>query len=159
MKKILTLLAVVTLTACQSPTTVYDGAYAGPRRVNPADYAPTPYTPNDGTQYGGYDTIQVAPGIYVMGFLGNAATPRQVAKDSALYRAAEVTVNSGYRFFRIDWSSQDTDYLNGRTYLPSGNWTERPFYVYRIVCTNVFLPDSIDASRLITSLGTAYAAR
>jgi hypothetical protein len=127
MKKILTLLAVAALSACQTPT-VTTGYSTGPHRVS-GGYALTPYRPYDSSRssnevlqqrdFGGYTSFQLGPGVYRVGFLGGPGTPRSVAKDSALYRAAEVTLNSGYRYFTILESKQDSDDSPERAYSPA----------------------------------------
>ena len=112
-----------------------------------------PYVPYD-RDSGGYTTTELAPGVYKVGFLGNAGTPREMANDSARYRAAEVTLRSGFRYFRVLDSARDD---GRRAYLSDGNWIEIPYYIYTIQCQSEFTPESVDATQLMHALGTAYA--
>jgi hypothetical protein len=59
----------------------------------------TPYQAQ--TRSGGYTDRQLAPGIYRITFQGNRFTTSLRAKDFALRRAAEVTLDSGAAYFLI----------------------------------------------------------
>ena len=61
--------------------------------------APTPYQPADG-EYG-YTAQQIEDNRYRVAFSGNAATPRQTVENYLLYRAAEVTLESGNDYFTV----------------------------------------------------------
>ncbi len=61
--------------------------------------APTPYRPQ--RLEGGYSDIRVKVDTFNVIFRGNAHTPRQTAETYALYRAAELTVESGYDYFVV----------------------------------------------------------
>lgn len=61
--------------------------------------APTPYRPQ--LLEGGYSDIRVNVDTFNVIFRGNAYTPRQTAETYALYRAAELTVESGYDYFVV----------------------------------------------------------
>jgi hypothetical protein len=75
--------------------------------------------------------------------LGNPVTSAQVVRDSALYRAAEVTLKTGNRYFTIV-NGFDKDFLGARG------------VVHVIYCHSAFMPDSIDAAQLMSVIGTAY---
>jgi hypothetical protein len=61
--------------------------------------APTPYKPADGGF--GYSEQQLEQNRYRIAFSGNALTPRSAVQNYLLYRAAEVTVASGYDYFIV----------------------------------------------------------
>ena len=48
---------------------------------------------------GGYENVIVQSGIYRVGFYGNGSTHKSQAKDFALMRAAELTLNEGLPYF------------------------------------------------------------
>lgn len=59
----------------------------------------TPYRPaKDGK---GYAESQVAPNEFRVSFQGNGQTRSQEANDFALLRAAEVTLENGFRYFAV----------------------------------------------------------
>ena len=60
---------------------------------------PTPYQVVD--QDGGYDEQQLETDRYRVKFEGNSATPREVVEDFALYRAAELTLETGNDYFKV----------------------------------------------------------
>ena len=144
----LPLLAVGLLaTACTATTPNHQS-----HRTN-FGYAPVPYMPYQRGS-GGYITKELTPGVYTVGFMGNAGTTREMANDSARYRAAEVTLRSGFRYFRVLDTARDDGW---RVYLSDGNWIEIPYYIYTIQCQSEFTPESVDATQLMHALGTAYA--
>ncbi len=60
---------------------------------------PTPYAPAvDGK---GYKEQQLETDRYRVSFTGNSATPRETVENYLLYRAAEVTLQSGHDHFRV----------------------------------------------------------
>lgn len=60
---------------------------------------PTPYqVAGDG---GGYSDQQLESDRYRVKFEGNPATPREVVEDFALYRAAELTLQTGNDYFKV----------------------------------------------------------
>ena len=59
----------------------------------------TPYQAQ--THSGGYTDRQVAPGVYRITFQGNRFTTNVRAKDFALRRAAELTLDAGVAYFLI----------------------------------------------------------
>jgi hypothetical protein len=153
MTKLLLLILSAGLSACTT----------APRPHEQISYAsaPTPYVPFDPSSrssvfdgewgYGGYFSKDMGFGYYMVGFLGNSGTSPKTARDSAQYRAAEVTLNSGYRYFRIISSESGQPEM-----LPSGRWIQFPSSVYTIQCHNDFRDDSIDAAQLKAAIGTAY---
>jgi hypothetical protein len=60
---------------------------------------PTPYQAYD--QRYGYSEQQLEDDRYRVSFAGNAATPRDVVQNYMLYRAAELTVQSGHDYFTV----------------------------------------------------------
>ena len=59
--------------------------------------APTPYQPAV-SRYG-YADQQIAADRFRVSFAGNLLTPRETVEDFLLYRAAELTLNSGNDYF------------------------------------------------------------
>jgi hypothetical protein len=59
----------------------------------------TPYQPM--SLLGGYQEVRLAPDIYRVAFFGNGYTNPQLSAEYALRRCAEVTQQSGYRYFGI----------------------------------------------------------
>jgi hypothetical protein len=59
----------------------------------------TPYQPM--SLLGGYQELRLAPDIYRVAFFGNGYTNPQLTVEYALRRCAEVTQQSGYRYFGI----------------------------------------------------------
>jgi hypothetical protein len=61
--------------------------------------APTPYQAAKGGF--GYSEQQIEENRYRVSFAGNAATSRQTVEDYLLYRAAELTVQTGHDWFEV----------------------------------------------------------
>ncbi|MEM9440078.1 MAG: hypothetical protein AAGA73_06500 [Pseudomonadota bacterium] len=61
--------------------------------------APTPYQIADGD--GGYSDQQLESDRYRVKFEGNEATSRESVEDFALYRAAELTLQTGHDYFKV----------------------------------------------------------
>ena len=61
--------------------------------------APTPYQALD--ENGGYSEQQIEDNRYSVKFAGNEATPRDAVEEYALYRAAEITLESGHDYFKV----------------------------------------------------------
>lgn len=68
---------------------------------------PTPYRP--ATNGEGYGEQQLEDDRYRVWFAGNAVTPRQTVEDYLLYRAAEITLQSGHAWFRVVRQDTETD--------------------------------------------------
>lgn len=66
----------------------------------------TPYAPADGGRLG-YSEQQIERNRYTVSFAGNSLTDRQTVESYLLYRAAELTLNSGYDYFVV--IQQDTE--------------------------------------------------
>ena len=61
--------------------------------------SPTPYQVAD--EEGGYSDQQLESDRYRVTFEGNSATPRETVEDYALYRAAELTLQTGNDYFKV----------------------------------------------------------
>lgn len=61
--------------------------------------APTPYQIEGSS--GGYSEQRIEDNRYSVKFVGNSATPRGTVEEFALYRAAELTLESGHDYFRV----------------------------------------------------------
>jgi hypothetical protein len=61
--------------------------------------APTPYQAAQGGF--GYSEQQIEENRYRVSFAGNSATTRQTVEDYLLYRAAELTVQTGHDWFQV----------------------------------------------------------
>jgi len=70
---------------------------------------PTPYQPavKGQSSAGGYSEIRLEPNRYRVNFTGNSLTTRETVEGYLLFRAAELTVESGYDWFAI--VDRDTD--------------------------------------------------
>ncbi|MFP3943623.1 MAG: CC0125/CC1285 family lipoprotein [Alphaproteobacteria bacterium] len=66
----------------------------------------TPYAPADGGRLG-YSEQQIENNRYTVSFAGNSLTDRQTVETYLLYRAAELTLQSGYDYFVV--VEQDTE--------------------------------------------------
>lgn len=75
------------------------GALLGAFALLMAACAPTPYRPQ--TLEGGYADTRVNVDTFNVVFQGNAQTSRQTAETYALYRCAELTVESGFDYFVV----------------------------------------------------------
>ena len=86
---------------------------------------PTPYQPNIKGQStaGGYSEVRLEPNRYRVNFMGNSLTSRETVEGYLLFRASELTVESGYDWFSI--VDRDTD-KKTRTYVePDPFWADR----------------------------------
>jgi hypothetical protein len=63
--------------------------------------SPAPFSPRDGNSTG-YTDRQLAANRWRVTFKGNAATPRETVENYILLRSAQVTLQSGYRWFVFD---------------------------------------------------------
>ena len=86
--------------------------------------SPTPYQP--ATDGFGYYEQRLEDNRYRVSFAGNASTPRETVQNYMLYRAAQVTVESGHDWFKMVGQNleRDTRYYN------SGFYND-PFYYDR----------------------------
>lgn len=64
---------------------------------------PTPYQPNIPGQAtsGGYSEMRIEANRWRVNFAGNSLTSRETVEGYLLYRAAELTVQQGFEWFRI----------------------------------------------------------
>jgi hypothetical protein len=107
---------------------------------------PTPYQPAvDGE---GYGEQQLERGRYRVWFAGNTVTPRTTVENYLLYRAAEVSVESGHPWFRIiDQDTEaETTYYTTVTGFPGPPFAPFP-YVYRPMGPAFFEATSRPVSR------------
>ncbi len=68
----------------------------------------TPYQPVDGNRYG-YTDQQVEADRWLLTFTGNSSTDRATVEQYLLYRAAELTDQNNYDYFRIVRRDTDTE--------------------------------------------------
>lgn len=61
---------------------------------------PTPFAPTDRSGYG-FREQRIEADRYVVTFAGNSATPAELVGDSALRRAADLTLSQGYEWFEV----------------------------------------------------------
>jgi hypothetical protein len=66
----------------------------------------TPYRSNG--LMGGYSNIKLSKDMYKVSFQGNGYTNSEKVENYLLYRCAELTNNSGYRYFIILEKKEDT---------------------------------------------------
>jgi len=87
---------------------------------------PTPYQPivRSGAASGGFSELRLEPNRYRVNFAGNSLTSRETVEGYLLFRAAELTVQSGYDWFAI--VDRDTD-KKVRTYVEPDPFY-RPWY-------------------------------
>lgn len=67
----------------------------------------TPYQPREGKRGHGYSEQMLESNRYRVNYSGNSSTPRETVENYLLYRAAELTLQHGYSYFKI--AQQDTD--------------------------------------------------
>lgn len=75
----------------------------------------TTYGPNGPSHLGGYSEMRVAEDTYDVSFSNNGITVDTFAYDSALLRAAEVTIENGYTYFTVLETNQQTNQSSGIT--------------------------------------------
>lgn len=87
---------------------------------------PTPYQPEVKGQriHGGYSEQKLGDNRYMVTFDGNTLTSRERVEGYLLYRAADLTVQNGYDWFRIARKETERD---RRTYVEPGY---QPYYGY-----------------------------
>ncbi len=89
--------------------------------------SPTLYKPAvDGE---GYGDQRLEPDRYRIWFAGNSVTLRQTVENYLLYRAAEVTLETGHSWFRItDQDTEaDTTYITTAITFPSSAYAPFPY--------------------------------
>lgn len=87
---------------------------------------PTPYQPNvpGQTTSGGFSEVRLESNRFRVNFQGNTLTSRETVEGYLLFRAAELTVQTGYDWFSV--IDRDTD-RQTRTYVEPDP-LYRPFY-------------------------------
>ncbi len=88
---------------------------------------PTPYQPQADSGDRGYSESRIENDRYRISFKGNSLTDRETVETYMLYRAAELTLQSGYDTFTI--VNRDTD-KDSRTRSTGGFMGTRLSYVY-----------------------------
>ncbi len=80
---------------------------------------PTPYQPAD--QRYGYSQQQIETGRYQVSFSGNSLTDQKTVENYLLFRAAEITVESGNDYFVVAArdTKEDTTYRATPYYFPN----------------------------------------
>jgi len=77
---------------------------------------------------GGYTDTQLGENIFQVSFRGNGYTPSERAADFALLRAAEVTMENGFRYFVVVESGRDASVSAFTT--PTQSYTTGSAYSY-----------------------------
>ncbi|MDX1496910.1 MAG: hypothetical protein R3352_05090 [Salinisphaeraceae bacterium] len=67
----------------------------------------TPYKPADERGKEGYTETRLGENRYRVTFVGNSTTPAETVKDYALLRAAELTLQEGYKWFSVAERDKD----------------------------------------------------
>lgn len=88
---------------------------------------PTPYSARTEGSPTGYTDEQLAKNRFRVTFAGNSATPRATVENYLLFRAAQVTLASGYTAFAFD----DRDTKAKTTYFSSFDGFPGPYGPYR----------------------------
>jgi hypothetical protein len=73
---------------------------------------PTPYAPTNAQGYG-FREQRIENDRYVVAFSGNSATPAELVADSALRRAADLTLSQGFDWFEVVSRSDDISRSRG----------------------------------------------
>jgi hypothetical protein len=91
--------------------------------------APTPYQPA-GASAPGYSEMRIENNRYRISFKGNSSTGRDTVETYMLYRAAELTLQSGYDTFTVAHRETDRD-VSLRSYGGYyGGYAGFPYYPY-----------------------------
>lgn len=97
---------------------------------------PTPYQPlqTGAVSNGGYSDYRISSDRYRVSFQGNTITDRETVERYLLYRAAEVTRNSGYDWFKMvdrDTERQRREYLTSSDPFGYAAWRPQWYYLGR----------------------------
>ncbi len=89
----------------------------------------TPYRAAEGGGYG-YSDSRIEQNRFRVSFSGNSSTDRETVKTFLLYRAAELTLQSGYDWFKVldRETEKDTRY---RSSYAGGPWGHPGLFHYR----------------------------
>lgn len=74
----------------------------------------TPYQPEKDGQ--GYTDTKLESNRYKISFAGNSMTPKQTVENYLLYRAAELTLASGYDYFVVAQQGTDSETRYSQTF-------------------------------------------
>ncbi len=91
-----------------------------------------PFQPREGHS-SGYTDLRLGPNRYRVTYTGNSATRREIIENYLLLRAAQVTVQSGYRWFVFDTrdtqarTSYHTDFVGWPGFRDRFGWYEHDF--------------------------------
>lgn len=93
---------------------------------------PAPYGPKTERSGSGYSDERLTQNRYRVTYSGTVATPRSVVEDYLLYRAAELTLASGYAAFTFDTrdTKAKTTYLSSFSAFPNPYGYPDPFGWY-----------------------------
>jgi hypothetical protein len=86
----------------------------------------TPYQPKG--RIGGYSDTQLAPDVFRVTFQGNGYTSEDRADDFALLRAAELTLQNGFKYFAVIEGSSSPDVTTWTT--PGSGHTSGSVQIY-----------------------------
>jgi hypothetical protein len=101
-------------------------ALAGTTALSACSSGPTPYQPAAGYERG-YTEQKLEDTRYRIGFKGNSLTDRETVENYMLFRAAELTLQSGFDTFTI--VNRDTD-KDSHTRYTGGFYGPRLSYMY-----------------------------
>jgi hypothetical protein len=89
---------------------------------------PTPYAPKQPGSYTGYTDQKLDETRYRVTFTGNSVTPRETVEDYLLLRSAEVTLQSGYRYFVFDTRDTEAKTSYRSDFMGWPGWRGRGFW-------------------------------
>ena len=92
----------------------------------------TPYGPATGKSPYGFSDQRIEENRYRVVFRGNSSTTREAVETYLLYRAAELTVESGYDYFVV--TEQDTETNKRYSTSPNPAFYGRYYYGYGAYC-------------------------
>lgn len=92
----------------------------------------TPYGPATGDNPYGFTDQRIEENRYRIVFRGNSSTTREAVETFLLYRAAELTVQSGYDYFVV--TEQDTEENRRYSTSPNPAFYGRYYYGYGPYC-------------------------
>lgn len=108
-------------------TALAAAALAAATAMSACSSGPTPYQPAAAGYSRGYSETKLEDTRYRISFKGNSLTERETVENYMLFRAAELTLQSGYDTFTI--VSRDTD-KDKRTRYTGGFYGPRFSYMY-----------------------------
>lgn len=92
----------------------------------------TPYGPASGSNPYGFSDQRIEENRYRVVFRGNSSTTREAVETFLLYRAAELTAQSGYDYFVV--TEQDTETNKRYSASPNPAFYGRYYYGYGPYC-------------------------